>query len=118
MNTKNILGFVLALAFMGNVAYASDKATSVNNLSTGYDAKARYEPSQNDVIGFIYQWFAAFDHQREAGYFLNRISPSARLIYPDYTVNSHDDFLHWYKGVTDNIQWNSHQLTDLKVEGN
>lgn len=36
----------------------------MNLLSQSYDQSARANFSPNDVAGFIYQWFAGFDHQR------------------------------------------------------
>lgn len=90
---------------------------SLNTLSSTYDAKARYKMSENDVKSFVYQWFAAFDHQREPGYFLNRLVESVQMQYPDFPISSKEDFLRWYKGVTDNIIWNEHSIAGMKVTG-
>lgn len=90
----------------------------MNILSDTYDKQARAEFSPNDIAGFVYQWFAAFDHQRESGYFLQRIAEPVDMHYPDYPIDSYEGFLGWYKGVTDNIVWNSHDLKGLEITGN
>lgn len=94
-----------------------DQSASINALSPDYNHQARFEFSENDVISFVYQWFAAFDHQREAGYFLNRISNTPEMDYPDFKIRSQGDFLRWYQGVEENIAWNSHKLSGIKVSG-
>lgn len=93
------------------------QAADLNSLSTTYDATARYEMSENDVKSFVYQWFAAFDHQRESGYFLNRIAQPIQMQYPEFPIASQEDFLRWYQGVTDNIVWNAHSIQGMKVTG-
>jgi len=95
--------------------YASE--SNLNSLSLSYSAEAREKYSDNDVKSFIYQWFAAFDHQREAGYFLNRMTETVNMEYPDFPIHSQADFLRWYRGVTDNIVWNSHHLDTIFVTG-
>ena len=37
--------------------------------------------------------------------------------YPDFPINSYQDFLRWYKGVMDNIVWNSHELQGMTISG-
>ncbi|MEZ9060513.1 hypothetical protein [Vibrio pelagius] len=111
---KNVLFTVLLTSlFSMHSVHASD----LNSLSTTYDQAARYEMSENDVKSFVYQWFAAFDHQRESGYFLNRIADSVQMQYPDFPIASEEDFLRWYQGVTDNIVWNAHSIQGMKVTG-
>lgn len=90
----------------------------MNILSGTYNKQARAEFSSNDVAGFVYQWFARFVHQRESGYFLQRIAEPVDMHYPDFLISSYQDFLRWYKGVTDSIVWNSHHLQDLNITGN
>lgn len=92
-------------------------ASDLNTLSTTYDAKARYEMSENDVKSFVYQWFAAFDHQRESGYFVNRIATPVNMQYPGTPITSIEQFLVWYQGVTNNIIWNSHNIVSMDVQG-
>lgn len=36
--------------------------------------------------------------------------------YPDAPLRSQADFLAWYKEVTDNVVFNSHDLTELEIE--
>ena len=90
----------------------------MNLLSDSYDSHAREQLSLNDVASFVYQWFAGFDHQRESGFFLQKIAEPVDMYYPDFPVKSYDDFLRWYKGVTDNITWNAHDIQNLSITGN
>jgi len=113
MNKKLTTILLVCLSLASNVQ--ADE--SLNTLSSTYDAKARYEMSENDVKSFVYQWFAAFDHQLESGYFLNRLAESVQMQYPDFPISSKEDFLRWYKGVTDNIVWNAHSIAGMKVTG-
>ena len=107
--------------FLTSVSSAVDaqpaNTLNLNSLSSGYQEQARIQLSENDVKAFIYQWFAALDHQREAGYYINRLTPSIAMTYPDFDIKSHADFLTWYKNVTDNIIWNSHELGEILVTG-
>ena len=105
---------ILSLFFAVSTAQANN---DLNTLSTSYDAQARYVMSENDVKSFVYQWFAAFDHQRESGYFVNRIATPVKMQYPGTPISSIEDFLAWYKGVTDNIVWNSHNIVSMDVKG-
>ena len=89
----------------------------MNLLSESYDSDARNQLSQNDVASFVYQWFAGFDHQREAGFFLQRIAEPVDMHYPDFPINTYQGFLDWYKGVTDNIVWNAHDIQNLSISG-
>ena len=116
MSLNVITGGLLAAVLLASPVQAKAEY-DLNSLSTGYESQARFEYSQNDVIGFVYEWFAGFDHQREAGFFLNRIATPVDMAYPDFPIRSQDDFLRWYKGVTDNIVWNSHQLNAIQVTG-
>lgn len=111
---KQLSALILSLFFTISAANANN---DLNTLSTTYDAKARYEMSENDVKSFVYQWFAAFDHQRESGYFVNRIATPVKMQYPGTPIASIEDFLAWYRGVTDNIVWNSHNIVSMDVQG-
>ncbi|GAA5213514.1 ankyrin repeat domain-containing protein [Corallincola platygyrae] len=95
-----------------------DASAALNALSSGYDAQARNEYSVSDVKQFIYHWFAGFDHQQAPAYFLKHIAEPVNMTYPGFPVRSKTDFLRWYKGVTDNIVWNSHAVRNLEVSGN
>ncbi len=111
---KQLSTLILSLFFAVSAAQANN---DLNTLSTTYDAQARYEMSENDVKSFVYQWFAAFDHQRESGYFVNRRATPVNLQYPGTPISSLEDFLAWYQGVTDNITWNSHNIESMDVQG-
>lgn len=110
-------GVVAFLCSFGSASANEMNSLELNSLSTTYQTKARYEFSENDVKSFVYQWFAAFDHQREAGYYLNRIAEPVNMSYPDFPISSKADFLSWYKGVTDNIVWNAHSIAGMAVTG-
>ncbi|TKG93973.1 ankyrin repeat domain-containing protein [Puteibacter caeruleilacunae] len=105
---------VLCLGFMTTAS----EYHSANNKKSDYDPIARSEYSVNDVIAFIYQWFAAFDHQKEVNYYLDHIAEPVDMSFPDFPIHSKDDFKRWYKGVEENIIWNSHALTNIQVSGN
>ncbi|PXY01979.1 hypothetical protein DF185_04835 [Marinifilum breve] len=116
--TKRItiaLSIILLLNFLSNV---QTFATSKIEGKSDYDHKARTEYSVNDVIAFIYQWFAAFDHQKEIDYYLKHIAEPVDMNFPDFPIKSKDDFKRWYKSVEDNIIWNSHALRNIQVSGN
>lgn len=114
---KVVLGVVAAVMFSSGARAGGIEQYELNTLSTTYEHEARYQFSENDVKSFVYQWFAAFDHQREAGYFLNRIADPVDMNYPDFPIASQADFLRWYKGVTDNIVWNAHSIDRMIVTG-
>ncbi len=111
---KQLSTLILSLFFAVSAVQANN---DLNTLSTTYDSQARYEMSENDVKSFVYQWFAAFDHQRESGYFVNRIAAPVKMQYPGTPISSIEDFLAWYQGVTDNIIWNSHNIASMDVQG-
>ncbi|NOU58285.1 ankyrin repeat domain-containing protein [Marinifilum caeruleilacunae] len=116
--TKRItisLSIILFVSFLSN---AQTNVASKLEGKSDYDQKARTEYSVNDVIAFIYQWFAAFDHQKEVDYYLEHIAEPVDMHFPDFPIKSKDDFKRWYKGVEDNITWNSHALRNIQVSGN
>lgn len=93
------------------------KSYDINSLSATYDEQARSVYGENDVKAALYQWFAGFDHQLEAGFFLNRLTAEPIMNYPGTPIKSQDDFLAWYQNVTENIVWNTHVLSEIKVSG-
>jgi ankyrin repeat protein len=118
VNIKNGDGFT-ALE-MANKEAKRDIAkvikTSMNTKN--YDRNAKRYYSENDVKAFVYGWFAGFDHQVDADTFINHLDENdIDILYPDFKVNSIDDFLRWYQGVQDSIQWNSHEISRVKVWG-
>ena len=113
MNKLTTLLLLTGLALIPQV----QANNSLNTLSSTYDIQARSQMSENDVKSFVYQWFAAFDHQLESGYFLNRVSEQVEMQYPDFPIQSKQDFLRWYQGVTDNIVWNGHTIKEMTVKG-
>ena len=114
---RAILPLLIALVSPVALQARATDLDPINDLSPNYQPQARYTLSNNDVKSFIYRWFAAFDHQREAGYFLNRIASPIEMHYPGAPIRSEQDFLNWYKGVTDTIIWNSHQIDQIEVSG-
>jgi len=84
-----------------------------------YDADARNFFSENDVKALVYSWFAGFDHQLEPEHFTVHLDAGhVDMQFPDFPINSIQDFLTWYQGVIDTVQWNSHQISSLEVSGN
>lgn len=39
------------------------------------------------------------------------------MYFPDVPIKSIEDFERWYNNVIDNIQWNCHRISNLKVSG-
>lgn len=86
--------------------------------SKHYDRNAKTMYSENDVIAFVYSWFAGFDHQADISMFKKHLNPEKiDMYFPDFPIKSIEDFERWYNNVIDNIQWNSHRISNLKVSG-
>jgi len=86
--------------------------------SKHYDRIAKIMYSENDVIAFVYSWFAGFDHQADINMFKKHLNPEKVDVYfPDFPIKSMEDFERWYNNVIDNIQWNAHRISNLKVSG-
>lgn len=82
-----------------------------------YDREAKNNLSENDIRSFLYHWFAGFDHQENVSYFIDYLpAGEVDMEFPDFPVQSRDDFRRWYKGVEENISFNSHGISDLKVQ--
>lgn len=82
-----------------------------------YDFKARSELSPNDIKAFAYQWFANFDHQVPIERLVPHLGDNVDMAFPNFPIRSEADFARWYQSVIDNIQWNSHEISNLKVLG-
>jgi len=83
-----------------------------------YDAAARAQYSHNDVAAFVYSWFAGFDHQTDINHFTRHLNAEqVSMHFPDFPINSIADFTRWYDDVRNNIQWNSHGISNLKISG-
>jgi len=86
--------------------------------SKHYDRIAKIMYSENDVIAFVYSWFAGFDHQADINMFKKHLNPEkVDMYFPDFPIKSMEDFERWYNNVIDNIQWNAHRISNLKVSG-
>lgn len=86
--------------------------------STHYDRIAKIMYSENDVIAFVYSWFAGFDHQADINMFKKHLNPEkVDMYFPDFPIKSMEDFERWYNNVVDNIEWNAHRISNLKVSG-
>lgn len=83
-----------------------------------YDAQTKNNLSVNDVYAFVYHWFAGFDRQQDDAYFLQYL-PDGKIDmqFPDFPIRSTVDFKRWYGNVKDTVQWNSHEIKNLRVEG-
>ena len=96
------------------VSYMESK--DVNRKHYDHNAKTHY--SENDVKAFVYNWFAGFDHQADINMFKQHLNPETiDMYFPDFPINSIEDFERWYNNVIDNIQWNTHGISNLKVSG-
>lgn len=96
------------------VSYMESKTSSQKN----YDPKAKTLYSENDVKAFVYNWFAGFDHQADAGVFKKHLNPEkVDMHFPDFPVKTIADFERWYNNVIDTIQWNAHKISNLEVSG-
>lgn len=91
---------------------------SASAIAASYDRDAGNVPSPNDVKAMVYHWFAGFDHQRGLDYFLpNLDSKKVRMEFPNFPINTLDDFKRWYNGVQETVQWNNHDLHWVNVTG-
>lgn len=109
MKTLNIFLFVLFVLFTNN---------SFANEIKQYDKQAKTTYSKNDVNSFVYKWFAMFDHQVDIENFKKHLpKQNVTMNFPDFPIRKMADFERWYQGVIDNIQFNSHDIKDLKVTG-
>lgn len=90
-----------------------------NSKRYDHDAKTLY--NENDVKAFVYNWFAGFDHQSDIGVFKRHLDPEKVDMYfpdtPPSIIKSFSDFEKWYNNVIENIQWNFHEISNLKVSG-
>ncbi|MCT4613562.1 MAG: ankyrin repeat domain-containing protein [Marinifilaceae bacterium] len=91
---------------------------SINTNAQSYDKKAKEENSPNDVYAFIYNWFSGFDHQKDLNYFTKFIAKPVNMEFPGQPIKSISDFADWYKWIQENIEWNSHALTNVQISGN
>ncbi|OHD13033.1 MAG: hypothetical protein A2086_07505 [Spirochaetes bacterium GWD1_27_9] len=86
--------------------------------SKSYDKNAKTMYSENDVKAFVYNWFSGFDHQSDISFFKKHLDPQkVDMYFPDFPIKSIKDFEKWYNGVINNIQWNTHIISNLKVTG-
>lgn len=90
-----------------------------NSKRYDHDAKTLY--NENDVKAFVHNWFAGFDHQSDIAVFKRHLDPEKVDMYfpdtPPSVIKSISDFEKWYNNVIENIQWNFHEISNLKVSG-
>ncbi len=113
-----------AAAFGADTLHREGKKEIANHPETKnsngkiYDQNAKTMYSENDAIAFVYSWFAGFDHQADIKFFIDHIdAEKVDMHFPDFPIASIADFTRWYAGVIENIQWNSHHLTNMNVSG-
>lgn len=89
-----------------------------NGKRYDHDAKIMY--NENDVKAFVHSWFAGFDHQSDRWFFERHLdTENVDMYFPEFgPIKSISDFEKWYQGVIDNIQWNFHEISNLRVSGN
>ena len=76
------------------------------------------EPNSNDVRSFVYEWFARFEHLSGPEYFLAHLDDGDMEIrFPEQTLRSHADFLHWHEDIVRHIPWEFHDVRNLEVGG-
>lgn len=107
MKPKNIYIYLILLASANCFAFDHH-----------YNLNAKIEPSTNDIKAFVYHWFAGFDHQVDINYFLPFLPKNNLDIhYPDTDIKTRNDFMNWYQNVENNIEWNVHDISHLKIKG-
>jgi hypothetical protein len=58
------------------------------------------------------------DRQADISTYKKHLNPQAiDMYFPDFPIKEMKDFERWYGDVVDNIQWNSHTLSNIKVSG-
>ncbi len=87
--------------------------------SKRYDDYAKTKFNENDVKAFVHKWFAEFDHQSDISFFKGHLDPeNVDMYFPDFgPIKNFSNFEKWYKKVVENIQWNVHEISNLKVSG-
>jgi hypothetical protein len=74
--------------------------------------------TENDVKTFVYQWFSWLDHQVGEFYFMSHLSSEGfEMRFPGVTIRDYTGFKKWYDCMRENIQWNSHEISNLTVSG-
>lgn len=104
-----IIAVFTLMTFSLSHAYSADKELHI------YDQEAKIQASKNDIKAFVYQWFSYFDHQVELVTITPHLSDEIDMSFPDFPIRSMTDFTNWYQNVIDNIQWNTHDISELKV---
>ncbi len=80
--------------------------------------KYRNKLNENDVKTFVYQWFSWLDHQVGEFHFMSHLrSGGFEMRLPGLTIQDYTGFKRWYDCLRENIKWNSHELSDVKVSG-
>jgi hypothetical protein len=69
--------------------------------------------NDNDVRGFVHEWFAAFERLRPAEFFLDHFDPD--FVFGEYRTP--DEFRGWYADWRAHCPWDHHQVLDLAVAG-
>ena len=72
--------------------------------------------NQNQVYGFVYHWFSLFDRNAPVAEFLEHIPTNRfKMVFPEATLTSREDFKRWYKGIQTNIKNASHEIVQLNI---
>lgn len=117
MNFKKLLVVLIVISVI-IPSFASGEEALPPPAAKVYDQTAKNTYSENDVIAFVYSWFARFDHQVDINLFKKHLDPErVDMMFPDFPITKMEDFERWYTGVVENIQWNSHKLSNITVNG-
>jgi hypothetical protein len=72
--------------------------------------------NENEIISFVYQFYAMYDRHVPAERFLPLLAPQhLEMRFPETTLRSHADFKRWYAGIGKTIASNTHTLESVKV---
>src|SRR5262245_26197478 len=72
----------------------------------------------NDVLLFLYEWFAHFEHAAPtAVYLIHLDNKNTHLTFPGAApLTSHADFAGWYENLFAQTLWNFHDLSAIQIK--
>jgi hypothetical protein len=96
---------IVFLSFAGN-SPAQDNAQDKDRLT------------ENDVKAFVYQWFSWLDHRVGEFHFMSHLSSAGfEISLPGVTIKDYTGFKKWYDCMRESYTWNSHEVSNVKVNG-
>ncbi|PWJ42023.1 hypothetical protein [Sediminitomix flava] len=80
---------------------------------------AEKEITHNDVKSFVYKWFANIEKKEDRKFFHKHLpKEKIDMLFPDFPIRTTEEFDRWYEMELDKLSWNSHDISELKVNGN